>query len=121
LRSSVTLAASLLLLLGCGKEPFLDLQIAQRDLPLLVAGRDYDNLGVRAGAEGCAPVDRRYPPAVLPATLTIVRGSCFLDRVTLQASAWLGSTKVAESATIAAAFGDSGATVVTATLARVQR
>jgi hypothetical protein len=110
-------AASLALLLGCGVEPYIELQIADPVLPFLVAGTDYDALVVGAEAMGCADSETRYDPAPLPASLTVLPGACYRDALRLRASAALGDRIVAHSAWIEAAFPDSGPLVVTATLA----
>jgi hypothetical protein len=116
-----SLFALIATLAGCSNEPFIELEIAERSLPFLVAGQDFDSLGVEAQADGCASVDSRYPSAPLPVTLTLARGACFHERLELRASAWLQGARVAESALLLTHFPSSGAAVVTATLTRLAR
>lgn len=100
--------------LGCS-EAYLELQIADADLPFLEAGRDFDALSVDTRAAGCANASVRYPAAPLPATLTVIAGSCYQGSFELQATAWAGDRPTARSTWIPADFG--GGRVLTATLA----
>ncbi|MFO0729255.1 MAG: hypothetical protein U1E65_36080 [Myxococcota bacterium] len=95
---------------------WLDLQIADRDLPFLAPGRDFDGLSVAMRAEGCANASVRYPAAPLPATLSLVPGSCYRGAFSVQATALAGDRAVARSGWIAADFGLGAGRVLTATL-----
>lgn len=105
---------------ACGADPYLELQIADPDLPFLISGVDFDTLVVEARKEGCAASETRYPARDLPASLTILPGDCYAADLELRASALLAERRVAASAWIDAAFPGSGAAVVTATLADVE-
>lgn len=102
--------------LSCGESPYIELQIADERLPFLRANTDFDALGVEASHASCATTVVRYPPRELPATLSIVPGDCFEERLTLRAFAHLGERRVAESGLLGLVFPDSGAEVITATL-----
>lgn len=107
--------AALAVLVGC-TEAYLELQIADPDLPLLEAGRDFDALLVEARAEGCADNATRYPAAPLPATLAVVPRECYQARLDLRAAAISSEQRIAESSWIPVTFPESGFQVVTATL-----
>lgn len=100
--------------LGCS-ETYLELQIADADLPFLEPSRDFDALSVDTRAVGCANASVRYPAAPLPATLTVIAGSCYQGSFELAATAWAGERATARSAWIPADF--NGPRVLTATLA----
>lgn len=110
----IGLGALLLGALGCS-ETYLELQIADADLPFLEAGRDFDALSVDTRAVGCANASVRYPAAPLPATLTVVPGPCYQGAFELAATAWAGARAIARSAWVPAEFGRG--LVLTATLA----
>ena len=121
LRVAVILSLGLILSLGvaCGDPGYLELQIADAELPFLLAGTDFDALEVTITSEGCPQVDSRFAAAPLPATLTIRSGECYAADVQIAATAGLGGRVVAASPAIATRFPDSGPLVVTATLADV--
>jgi hypothetical protein len=115
--SAAWIAAACLALAACGVDPYVELQIADPVLPFLVSGTDYDELWVEAAREGCEARETRYSAAPLPTTVTVLPGSCYRFRVDLRASAVKEGRRVAESRWIEAAFGESGGSVATATLA----
>jgi hypothetical protein len=102
---------------ACRDPAYIDLQIAKDRLPFPKPGVDFDMIGVETRAMHCANTIVKYPPTVLPATLTITPGDCFKDKFKLQAFTLLANNRVAESTWLDLAFPRSGALVATATLA----
>lgn len=110
---------ALIALAACGDRPYIELQIADTELPFLVNDRDFDEIRVDVRADECADTAMRFPAVPLPGTATVLAGDCYDDRLSLRASAVLGDRDVARSGWVDAAFPASGAVVVTATLADV--
>lgn len=104
------------LVAACGAEPYLELQIADPELPFLEPGVDFDALAVEAEASGCAGSETQYAAAPLPATLTILPGECYEGALRVRAAAVLADRRVAQSPWIEAEFPGSGPQVVTAAL-----
>lgn len=109
--------AALASLVACSAPPAIELQIADVEPPYLEAGVDFDRLVVETRRDGCLGTETSFGAAPLPATLTLVRGDCYVDRLSVRARALLGEGLVAESAWTSARFPDDGLEVVTATLA----
>ncbi len=104
---------------GCGDSPYIELQIADTELPFLAVQRDFDGVRVDVQGLGCADTAMRFPAQPLPATVTVMPGECYTDALELRATVTLGERDVARSGWVEAAFPDGGAVVVTATLADV--
>lgn len=112
-------AAALTSLSGCSDSPYIELQIADTELPFLVAARDYDGFRVDVETVGCADASMRFDGAALPATVTVMPGECYQEKVRLRATVTLGDRDVARSGWLPTVFPDDGPVVVTATLADV--
>jgi hypothetical protein len=108
---------ALALLAACGAGPYIDLQVSDAELPLLLPVKDFDAVSIEARADGCIDTDTQYAAEPLPLTITLLPGTCMKGSLRLRASVLSAGRHVAASGWIASSFPDHGARVVTATLA----
>ncbi len=104
---------------ACADQPYIELQLADTDLPFLQPERDFDGVRVDVRREGCSDATQRFAAAPLPATVSIVPGDCYADALELAATVTLGDRDVARSAWLPARFDGDSPFVVTATLTDV--
>ena len=84
------LGALALLAGACADAPYIELQLADVELPFLQAERDFDGVRVDVRREGCSDATQRFAAAPLPATITVVPGDCYADALELAATVTLG-------------------------------
>ena len=112
-------AALALIACACADAPYIELQLADVELPFLQAERDFDGVRVDVRREGCSDATQRFAAAPLPATVTVVPGDCYTDTLELAATVTLGDRDVARSAWRPGRFDGDTPVVVTATLTDV--
>ena len=113
------LGALALIACACADAPYIELQLADVELPFLQAERDFDGVRVDVRREGCSDATQRFAAAPLPATVTVVPGDCYTDTLELAATVTLGDRDVARSAWRPGRFDGDTPVVVTATLTDV--
>lgn len=104
---------------ACSEVPYIELQLADDELPFLQPERDFDGVRVDVRGPGCSDATQRFAAAPLPATVTLVPGDCYVGALELAATVTLGDRDVARSAWLPARFDGESPFVVTATLADV--
>lgn len=104
---------------ACADAPYIELQLADVELPFLQPERDFDGVRVDVRREGCSDATQRFAAAPLPATITVVPGDCYADALELAATVTLGDRDVARSAWRPGRFDGDTPFVVTATLTDV--
>lgn len=104
---------------ACAEAPYIELQLADVELPFLQPERDFDGVRVDVRRDGCSDATQRFAAAPLPATVTLVPGECYVDALELSATVTLGERDVARSAWRPARFDGDTPAVVTATLSDV--